>query len=301
MWQLGSGTKLSDMKILVTGANGQLGNELHIQLDKEFPGSAIYTDIEELDLTDPKAVEAYIVNNDITHIINCAAYNAVDQAEEEKMLSARINNDAVKNLAIAADANGAKIIHISTDYVFDGTNYRPYRESDKVNPISQYGTTKRKGETSLLALSPEAIIIRTAWLYSSFGHNFLKVMLEKANTQQDLKVVCDQIGTPTYARDLAAAIVKVIQSHQWVPGIYHFTNEGAASWYDFAKAIFRIAGINKKVIPIPTEDYPTAAKRPSYSILDRSRIKAPYGVEIPHWEESLSDCIKLMKQNGMLH
>ena len=246
MWQLGSGTKLSDMKILVTGANGQLGNELHIQLDKEFPGSAIYTDIEELDLTDPKAVEAYIVNNDITHIINCAAYNAVDQAEEEKMLSARINNDAVKNLAIAADANGAKIIHISTDYVFDGTNYRPYRESDKVNPISQYGTTKRKGETSLLALSPEAIIIRTAWLYSSFGHNFLKVMLEKANTQQDLKVVCDQIGTPTYARDLAAAIVKVIQSHQWVPGIYHFTNEGAASWYDFAKAIFRIAGINKK-------------------------------------------------------
>ena len=277
MWQLGSGTKLSDMKILVTGANGQLGNELHIQLDKEFPGSAIYTDIEELDLTDPKAVEAYIVNNDITHIINCAAYNAVDQAEEEKMLSARINNDAVKNLAIAADANGAKIIHISTDYVFDGTNYRPYRESDKVNPISQYGTTKRKGETSLLALSPEAIIIRTAWLYSSFGHNFLKVMLEKANTQQDLKVVCDQIGTPTYARDLAAAIVKVIQSHQWVPGI------------------------NKKVIPIPTEDYPTAAKRPSYSILDRSRIKATYGVEIPHWEESLSDCIKLMKQNGMLH
>ena len=301
MWQLGSGTKLSDMKILVTGANGQLGNELHIQLDKEFPGSAIYTDIEELDLTDPKAVEAYIVNNDITHIINCAAYNAVDQAEEEKMLSARINNDAVKNLAIAADANGAQIIHISTDYVFDGTNYRPYRESDKVNPISQYGTTKRKGETSLLALSPEAIIIRTAWLYSSFGHNFLKVMLEKANTQQDLKVVCDQIGTPTYARDLAAAIVKVIQSHQWVPGIYHFTNEGAASWYDFAKAIFRIAGINKKVIPIPTEDYPTAAKRPSYSILDRSRIKATYGVEIPHWEESLSDCIKLMKQNGMLH
>ena len=301
MWQLGSGTKLSDMKILVTGANGQLGNELHIQLDKEFPGSAIYTDIEELDLTDPKAVEAYIVNNDITHIINCAAYNAVDQAEEEKMLSARINNDAVKNLAIAADANGAKIIHISTDYVFDGTNYRPYRESDKVNPISQYGTTKRKGETSLLALSPEAIIIRTAWLYSSFGHNFLKVMLEKANTQQDLKVVCDQIGTPTYARDLASAIVKVIQSHQWVPGIYHFTNEGAASWYDFAKAIFRIAGINKKVIPIPTDDYPTAAKRPSYSKLDRSRNKETYGVEIPHWEESLSDCIKLMKQNGMLH
>ncbi len=292
--------KLSNMKILVTGANGQLGNELRLLLDKEFPGCAIYTDIEELDLTDPKAVEAFIVNNDITHIVNCAAYNAVDRAEEEKMQSTRINNDAVKNLAIAADANGAKIIHISTDYVFDGINHRPYRESDKVNPISQYGTTKRKGETSLLALSPEAIIIRTAWLYSSFGTNFLKTMLAKANTSQDLKVVCDQIGTPTYARDLAVAIAKIIQSHQWVPGIYHFTDEGAASWYDFAKAIFRIAGIDKKVVPIPTEDYPTAAKRPSYSLLDRSRIKATYGVDIPYWEESLSDCISLMKRNGQI-
>lgn len=282
------------MKILVTGANGQLGNELRLQLDKEFPGSAIYTDIEELDLTDPKAVEAFIVNNDVTHIVNCAAYNAVDRAEEEKMLSARINNDAVKNLALAADANGAKIIHISTDYVFDGTNHRPYRESDKVNPISQYGTTKRKGETSLLALAPEAIIIRTAWLYSSFGHNFLKTMLAKADTSQDIKVVCDQIGTPTYARDLANAIVKVIQSHQWVPGIYHFTNEGAASWYDFAMAIFRIAGKKVSVVPISTADHPTLASRPPFSILDKTLIKATYGVEIPHWETALEDCLKEM-------
>lgn len=282
------------MKILVTGANGQLGNELRLQLDKEFPGSAIYTDIEELDLTDPKAVEAFIVNNDVTHIVNCAAYNAVDRAEEEKMLSARINNDAVKNLALAADANGAKIIHISTDYVFDGTNHRPYRESDKVNPISQYGTTKRKGETSLLALAPEAIIIRTAWLYSSFGHNFLKTMLAKADTSQDIKVVCDQIGTPTYARDLANAIVKVIQSHQWVPGIYHFTNEGAASWYDFAMAIFRIAGKKVSVVPISTADHPTLASRPPFSILDKTLIKATYGVEIPHWETALADCLKEM-------
>ena len=193
---------------------------------------------------------------------------------------------------MAADANGAKIIHISTDYVFDGTNHRPYRESDKVNPISQYGTTKRKGETLLLALAPQAIIIRTAWLYSAHGKNFVKTMLRLADSQPEIKVVCDQIGTPTFARDLARAVVKVLQSHQWVPGIYHFTDEGAASWYDFAKAIFRIAGKDVKVTPIPTEDYPTPASRPSYSILDRTRIKATYGIEIPHWEEALADCLR---------
>lgn len=279
------------MKILVTGANGQLGTELRTLLDIHFPGQAIYTDIEELDLTNAKAVEQFVANNEITHIVNCAAYTAVDRAEEEKMLCASINTDAVKNLAIAADAIDAKIIHISTDYVFDGTNHRPYRENDKVNPISQYGTTKRKGETLLLALAPQAIIIRTAWLYSAHGNNFVKTMLRLANTQPSIKVVCDQIGTPTFARDLANAIVKVLQSHQWVPGIYHFTNEGAASWYDFAKAIFRIAGKHVKVNPIPTEDYPTPATRPSYSILDRSRIKATYGIEIPHWEEALADCM----------
>lgn len=280
------------MKILVTGANGQLGRELRCLLDKEYPaGTALYTDVETLDLCNAKAVEAFVVNNEITHIVNCAAYTAVDRAEEEKAQCAAIKIDAVKNLAMAADAIGAKIIHISTDYVFDGTNHRPYKESDKVNPISQYGTTKRKGETSLLALAPEAIIIRTAWLYSAHGNNFVKTMLRLADAQNEIKVVCDQIGTPTYARDLAVAVGKILRSHQWVPGIYHFTDEGAASWYDFAKAIFRIAGKRVKVTPIPTEDYPTPASRPSYSILDRSRIKATYGVEIPHWEESLADCI----------
>ncbi len=279
------------MKILVTGCNGQLGNELRLILDKEFPGSVLYTDVQELDLTDAKAVNAYVVNNEVTHIVNCAAYTAVDRAEEEKMQCAKINTDAVKNIAIAADSNGAKVIHISTDYVFDGTNHRPYRESDKVNPISQYGTTKRKGETALLALAPEALIIRTAWLYSTFGNNFVKTMLRLADSQPEIKVVSDQVGTPTYARDLAAAIAKILHSHQWVPGIFHFTDEGAASWYDFAKAIFRIAGINVKVTPIPTEDFPTPANRPAYSILDKTRIKATYGVAIPHWEESLRDCM----------
>lgn len=280
------------MKILITGANGQLGTELHEILEREFPGQTLYTDVQELNLTNAKAVDSYVANNEITHIVNCAAYTAVDRAEEEKMLCAAVNTDAVKNLAMAADANGAKIIHISTDYVFDGTNHRPYRESDKVNPISQYGTTKRKGETLLLALAPQAIIIRTAWLYSAHGNNFVKTMLRLADSQPEIKVVCDQIGTPTFARDLARAVVKVLQSHQWVPGIYHFTDEGAASWYDFAKAIFRIAGKDVKVTPIPTEDYPTPASRPSYSILDRTRIKATYGIEIPHWEEALADCLR---------
>lgn len=280
------------MKILITGANGQLGNELRNLLEAEMPGITLYTDRDELDLTDAKAVEAYVLDNDVTHIVNCAAYTAVDRAEEEKRECALINTDAVKNLAMAADANGAKIIHISTDYVFDGTNHRPYRESDKVNPISQYGTTKRKGETALLALAPDSIIIRTAWLYSSYGRNFVKTMLHLADTQKEVRVICDQIGTPTYARDLARAIIKVLQSHQWVAGIYHFTNEGAASWYDFAHAIFRIAGKKVNLIPIPTEDYPTPATRPAYSILDRSCIKATYGVEIPHWEDSLEDCMR---------
>lgn len=286
------------MKILVTGANGQLGRELHDILESEFPGNTIYTDIEELDLTDAKAVEVFVTRNEITHIVNCAAYTAVDRAEEEKRQCAAINTDAVKNLAMAADNIGTKIIHISTDYVFDGTNHRPYRESDKVNPISQYGTTKRKGETALLALAPESIVIRTAWLYSPYGNNFVKTILKLADSQDEIRVVCDQIGTPTYARDLARAILKVLRSHQWVAGIYHFTDEGAASWYDFAKAIVRLAGKKTAITPIPTEDYPTAANRPAYSILDRQRIKATYGVTIPHWEEALADCIsRIKKQN----
>lgn len=285
---------LDSMKILVTGANGQLGNELRNVLEPALPGITIYTDRDELDLCDAKAVEAFVLDNEITHIVNCAAYTAVDRAEEEKSQCASVNTDAVKNLAMAADASGAKIIQISTDYVFDGTGHRPYRESDKVNPISQYGTTKRKGETALLALAPDSIIIRTAWLYSSYGNNFVKTMLRLADKQQEVKVVCDQIGTPTYARDLAVAILRILKSHQWVAGIYHFTNEGAASWYDFAHAIFRIAGKKVKLTPIPTEDYPTPATRPAYSILDRSRIKATYGAEIPHWEDSLEACMKLL-------
>ncbi len=285
------------MKLLVTGSHGQLGRELQLLLDKEMPGSAIYTDKDELDITDQKAIEDFLTKHDISHIINCAAYTDVERAEDEKLECSALNFTAVKNIAMAADSNGAKVIHISTDYVFDGTSNRPYRESDKVNPISQYGTTKRKGETALIALAPESIIIRTAWLYSPYGRNFVKTMLRLFKSQPEVKVVCDQVGTPTYARDLAKAILKIVNSNQWVPGIYHFTDEGVASWYDFAKSIAKLSGYGDyKITPIPSEEYPQGAARPYYSVLDRSRIKATYGVEIPHWEESLAECLRIMKE-----
>lgn len=284
------------MKILVTGANGQLGRELRNVLESEIPGQSIYTDVAELDLTDSKAVDLFFKQNEISHVVNCAAYTAVDRAEEEKLECASININAVKNLAIAADSVGAKIIHISTDYVFDGTAHRPYKESDKVNPISEYGTTKRKGETALLALAPESIIIRTSWLYSPYGNNFVKTMMRLGAEHTEIKVVCDQIGSPTYALDLARAIYRVLLSHQWVEGIFHYSNEGVCSWYDFAKAIHRVAGIKGcNVCPIPTEEYPTAASRPFFSVLDKSRIKATYGADVPYWEDSLIDCINRIK------
>lgn len=287
------------MKILVTGSNGQLGTEMRNVFESEIPNNVIYTDINELDLTDAKAVEHFVLKNEITHIVNCAAYTAVDKAEEDKALCTAVNVDAVKNLATAADVVGAKIIHISTDYVFDGTAHRPYKESDKVNPISQYGATKRTGETALIALLPDSIIIRTGWLYSPYGNNFVKTMLRLGAEKTSLKVVSDQIGTPTYAYDLAKAIYTIICSNQWVEGIYHFSNEGACSWYDFTKAIHRIAGISTcDVQPIPTEDYPTPANRPSYSILNKSKIKATFGIKIAHWEESLTKCIERIKASN---
>ena len=285
------------MKILVTGANGQLGNELKNVLEAQMPGVTTYVDIQDLDLTDADAVKAFMQRGHFTHVVNCAAYTAVDRAEEESGLCAAVNIDAVSNLARHAEELGYRIIHISTDYVFDGTAHTPYSESAKVNPCSQYGATKRKGETALLALAPESIIIRTAWLYSPYGKNFVKTMLRLGQEKPEISVVADQIGTPTYAADLAAAIVTILQAPQWVEGIFHFTDEGVASWYDFTVAIHRIAGVKGcKVRPIPTSDYPTPAARPSYSVLDKSRIKATYGIEIPHWEESLARCIERINQ-----
>ncbi|MDE7408093.1 MAG: dTDP-4-dehydrorhamnose reductase [Muribaculaceae bacterium] len=280
------------MKILITGCNGQLGQEMRNVLETEYPGNTLYTDIAELDLTDAKAVVAYVADNDITHIVNCAAYTAVDRAEEEKALCTAVNVDAVKNIANAADAVGAKVVHVSTDYVFDGTAYRPYSESDKVNPISQYGTTKRTGETALLALAPESIIVRTGWLYSPYGKNFVKTMRQLGRTNKEIKVVADQIGTPTYALDLAKAIYKILRSHQWVQGVYHYSDMGVCSWYDLARAVMDMSGITTcRINAIPTEEYPTVARRPYYSVLNKSRIRDTYDVEVPYWRDSLHDCI----------
>ena len=258
----------------------------------------MYTDIKDLDLTDSEAVKKFIIDNEISHVVNCAAYTAVDKAEQEPALCAKINTDAVKNIAEVAADYGVKVIHVSTDYVFDGTAHAPYKESDKVNPISTYGTTKRKGEMVLLSMSPDAVIIRTAWLYSPYGNNFVKTMIRLGSERPELGVVCDQIGTPTYALDLAEAIYTILTARQWVPGIYHFSDEGVCSWYDFTKAIHRIAGIKScNVKPIATDDYPTLAARPPYSVLDKTRIKKTYGITIPHWEESLVDCINRLQNN----
>lgn len=287
------------MKILVTGCRGQLGRELYEVLESSHPGMTTYVDIDDLDLTDREAVENFLRRGEFSHVVNCAAYTAVDRAEEEKLQCAAVNIDAVTNIARMADELGLRIIHISTDYVFDGRSYRPYTESDKVNPMSQYGTTKRKGETALLGLAPESIIIRTGWLYSPHGRNFVKTILRLSATQPRIKVVCDQIGTPTYATDLANAIATILFAQQWVPGIVNYSNEGVASWYDFAVAIQRIAGITGcPVRAILSDDFPTAAQRPFYSVLDKSRFKVTYGVAIPHWEDSLTRCLERISRQG---
>lgn len=281
------------MKILVTGSRGQLGRELYEVIETHRAGITTYVDVDELDITDRNAVEEFLRAGDYSHIINCAAYTAVDRAEEDKLQCAAVNIDGITNLARHAEEMGIRIIHISTDYVFDGHSYRPYTESDKVNPMSQYGTTKRKGETALIGLAPDSIIIRTGWLYSPHGRNFVKAILDKAATETMIKVVNDQVGTPTYATDLAKAICTILFAPQWVPGIINFSGEGVCSWYDFAVAILRIAGERGcEVVPVPSSDYPTAAKRPFYSVLDKSRFKATYGVRIPHWEESLAECMR---------
>lgn len=282
------------MKILVTGSNGQLGRELQGQLDSRAPGSAVYIDIDTLDLTDRSAVETYMRSGDFSHVINCAAYTAVDKAEEDKMQCSVANVDAVSNLARLADELGFKIIHISTDYVFDGNSCRPYREIDKPEPLSVYGVTKRKGETALIGLAPDSMIIRTGWLYSPHGHNFVKTMLELGRRNNQLRVVADQIGTPTYAADLAKAITDILLSGHWTPGIFHYSNEGVASWYDVAVATLEYCGMEDRaaeIVPIPSSDYPQAATRPLFAVLDKSKIKATYGIRIPHWQASLRHCL----------
>lgn len=274
--------------ILITGADGQLGSELKkttfTALDEVF-----FTDVADLDITDKKAIEEYVRRNDIDTIVNCAAYTAVDRAEDEPEKAALINTEAVKNLAEVANREGCLLIHISTDYVFDGTASEPYTEKSLTNPQSVYGRTKLAGEQAIKKTGCLAIVIRTAWLYSEFGHNFVKTMLRLAQEKGELKVVADQVGTPTYAADLAAAIVRIIADENVADktGIYHFSNEGECSWFEFAREIVQQSGIEVAVEPLTTEQYPTKAKRPAYSVLDKTKIKREFGVEVPEWKEAL--------------
>lgn len=287
--------------LLVTGANGQLGNEMrNILADVDAPFKTFFTDVDTLDITDAHAVNEFVEKNCIDVIVNCAAYTAVDRAEDDMVNCAKINIEAVTNLASAARNFGVKIVHISTDYVYDGYNYHPYEEFEDTNPKSVYGSTKLDGEKALLKYGPDnSVIIRTSWLYSPYGKNFVKTMIELGKTRDSLNVVCDQVGTPTAAADLAAAIYAVITADEWKPGIYHFSNEGAISWYDFTKAIHRIAGITScNVSPIKSKDYPTKATRPFYSVLDKSKIKSTFGITIPYWEESLVKCIETIKNQS---
>jgi len=279
------------MKILVTGCNGQLGNEMQL-LEKEYPQHTYFnTDVQELDITDQLAVEQFVAENQIDGIVNCAAYTAVDKAEDNKELARLLNSVAPSYLAAAVEKRGGWMVQISTDYVFDGTNHTPYTEDEPTCPNSVYGTTKLEGEQAAQQACRRTMIIRTAWLYSTFGNNFVKTMIRLGKEKSELGVIFDQIGTPTYARDLACAIFTAIEQGVQ-PGIYHFSNEGVISWYDFTKAIHRIAGISTcKVRPLHTCEYPTPAHRPHYSVLDKTKIKQTYGIVVPYWEESLEVCV----------
>lgn len=283
------------MNVLITGANGQLGNEMRV-LSKENNGHTyFFTDVDTLDICDEQAIRVYVNNHQIDVIVNCAAYTAVDKAEENKELCNKLNNIAPGYLAKAVQDRGGQMIQVSTDYVFDGTNHIPYKEFEKTCPTSVYGSTKLAGEESVMTNCKDVAVIRTAWLYSAFGNNFVKTMIRLGKEKEALGVIFDQIGTPTYANDLARAIYTVINKGV-VRGVYHFSNEGACSWYDFTKAIHRLSGITTcKVNPLHTEDYPTATARPHYSVLDKTKIKETFGIDIPQWEESLERCIALLK------
>lgn len=285
-------------KILVTGANGQLGNSIR-SLASQYPEfNFLFTDVDTLDICDPVAVHLYVTKNQVNYILNCAAYTAVDKAEDNEEICSRINWIAVRNLGDAARSVGAKVIHVSTDYVFDGTNCQPYVETDATCPVSAYGRTKLAGEKALMEACPNSVIIRTAWLYSEFGTNFVKTMLRLGSEREELRVIFDQVGTPTYAGDLAAAILAIVEQASndfFVPGIYHFSDEGACSWYDFTVKILQLADITCRVVPIETKEYPTLATRPHYSVLNKGKIKQIYKISIPHWEESLRSCMARLR------
>lgn len=285
------------LKILVTGSNGQLGNQL-----KEIAGlhnncNFLFTDLPELDITSEEMVEKVLLEFQPDWIINCAAYTAVDKAETDQTAAQKLNAEAPALLAKLSAVHNARMIHISTDYVFDGKNYRPYTESDTKNPNGIYATTKALGEDFVMKANPKAVIIRTSWLYSVYGHNFMKTVLRLASEKGSMRIVCDQIGTPTWTGDLAAGIMAVVEQNIGA-GIYHFSNEGVCSWYDFAKAIVELQHIKSTVLPINTNEYPLPAPRPYYSVLDKSLFKATTGISIPHWRDSLKQCLNQLNEQS---
>ncbi|MGZ5255909.1 MAG: dTDP-4-dehydrorhamnose reductase [Flavitalea sp.] len=279
-------------KILVTGSNGQLGSELK-QIAINFPQyEFLFTDRNILPIDQQAAVDLFFEEHKPDFCINCAAYTAVDKAETDRETAMNINGNAPGFLGAASTKFDVKMIHVSTDYVFNGNSSIPYNEEDQTDPVNFYGQTKLEGELNLLASNPDAIVIRTAWVYSEFGNNFVKTMLRLMKDRPAISVVNDQVGSPTYARDLAELIMVVVQDENWKKGIYHYSNEGEISWYDFALQIREVAGLQCEVNPVPSSGYPTPAKRPAFSLLDKSKIKSAYNVEVPGWKESLSVCMK---------
>lgn len=286
------------LNILVTGANGQLGSEMR-RLGSVSPNRYLFTDVAELDITNREAVMALVKAEKIDVVVNCAAYTQVDRAEEDEVLCQIINRDAVENLALAARETGAVLIHISTDYVFGGEGNTPRREDMPTQPLGVYGRTKWEGEEAIRKVGCRHLIFRTAWLYSEYGNNFLKTMLRLTSEKPELKVVFDQVGTPTYAGDLALTLFSIIEKELFreAEGTFHFSNEGVCSWYDFATEIALEAGHSAcRILPCHSEEFPSKVKRPAYSVLDKSKIKAVFGVEIPHWRDSMRYCVARLKR-----
>lgn len=283
------------MNVLITGASGQLASEIR-DLSLQFSEHTFFFENSKtLDVTNEELVCGYVKENKIEAIINCAAYTAVDKAENDYDKAEQINGQGVKNLVNALRNVKGKLIHISTDYVFNGQSFTPYEESQKVAPIGVYGVTKRKGEEYVINSDIEAIIIRTSWVYSNYGNNFVKTMMRLGKERDELNVIFDQVGSPTYAKDLGRVCLDILKNEDKIDEkskIYHYSNEGVASWYDFAIAIMEIADIECKVYPIETKEYPTPAKRPSYSLLNKTKIKKDFNLDIPYWRDSLKECIK---------
>lgn len=287
-------------RILVTGSNGQLGSEIRELTKNDVTNVYFYTDVTELDITNKSAVNTFIENHQIDILVNCAAYTQVDKAEDDEKTAFLINATAPGNLAESCQKYEVTLFHISTDYVFDGSNNVPYIETQSTSPLGIYGRSKLKGEELIQKSGCNYLIIRTSWLYSSFGHNFVKTIGRLSSEKEELKVVFDQVGTPTYARDLATVILTIIQNDQFEnrKGIYHYSNEGVCSWYDFAIAINEFFGNDCLIRPCNSDEFPAKVTRPNYSVLDKTKIKSVFGVEIGYWRDSLCKCVELLKQNN---